>query len=423
MGMATDSPSLQVDLEEQEAWRRRLTVTVPAASVQAERRKILQKLGGRLKLPGFRKGRIPSNVVEQRFGPSVDQELLDKVIGDAYRKALESKSLAPISEGQVEDVNYKPDEDLTFSISFDIQPEIELERLGGFTVQRPRIEVAQEDVDRVIERLQDQAAVWKPVEDSEPVDGNLVTLEIQRLEEGEPAGESRPYEIVLGDGEAIPEVEDAVRTLAVGETGDFTVTFPEDFQDEARRGEKQHLRINLTGQKVKEVPELNDEFARTLGDFEDLAGLTARVKEDLEREAQDQAESAVRSQLVDSVMEANPFQVPRSMAERYMESVLGDTSKLDPAVLLETKEKLRPEAEKAVKRILLVDRIAEIQGLKATEEEVDDRVQEIADKNQVKPAQVYANLQKSGNLGGLERDLTEQKVYDFLKAESTVTET
>ena len=93
--MATDSPSLQVDLEEQEAWRRRLTVTIPAASVQTERKLILQKLGGRLKLPGFRKGKIPANVVEQRFGPAVDQELLDKVIGDAYRKALETQSLAP----------------------------------------------------------------------------------------------------------------------------------------------------------------------------------------------------------------------------------------------------------------------------------------------------------------------------------------
>ncbi len=108
-----------------------------------------------------------------------------------------------------------------------------------------------------------------------------MTLEIQRLEDGEPAGEARPYEIVLGDGEAIPEVEDAVRTLAVGETGDFTVTFPEDFPDEERRGEKQHLRISLQGRKVKEVPELTDEFARSMGDFEDVDALRARIREDL----------------------------------------------------------------------------------------------------------------------------------------------
>jgi trigger factor len=319
-------------------------------------------------------------------------------------------------------VDYRPREDLTFSISFDVQPVIDLQRLGGFTVQRPKIEVVEEDVGRVVDRLRDQAGVWKPLDEATPKDGNLVTLEIQRLEGGEPAGEPRPYEIVLGDGEAIPDVENAIRTLEVGKTGDFTVTFPEDFPDEERRGEKQHLRISLQAQKVKELPELDDAFARSVGDFEDLQALRARVREDLEREARDQAESVVRSQLVENLLDANPFQVPRSMAERYMESVLGDTSKVNPEIIAETKERLRPEAEKAVKRILLVDRVAELQGLKATEEEIDVRVQEIAEKNDMKPAQIYANLQKSGNLEGLERDIMEQKVYDFLKSESTIKE-
>ncbi len=417
----TKNPStLQIDLEEQDAWRRRLTVTVPAGSVQTERRKIIQKLGGKLKLPGFRKGKVPSHVVEQRFGAALDQELLDKVIGDAYRQALQVESLEPISEGKVEDVEYEPREDLTFSISFDIQPVIELERLGGFTARRPKIEVVDEDVDRVVTRLRDQAGVWKPVEDGTVEDGNLMTLEIQRLEEGEPAGDSRPYEIVLGDGEAIPEVEDAIRTLAVGETGEFTVTFPDDFPDEERRGEKQHLRISLQGEKVKEVPELTDDFARSTGDFEDVEALKARIREDLEREAEDQAESVVRSQLVENLLDANPFQVPSSMTDRYLESVLGDTSKFNPEILAQTREKLRPEAEKAAKKILLVNRVAELQGLMATEDEVDDRVQEIAEKNDAKPAQVYANLQKAGSLEALEREITDRKVYEFLKGESTI---
>jgi trigger factor len=120
--MAIDPSTLRIDLEEQDAWRRRLTVTVPAGTVQTERNKIVQKLGGKLKLPGFRKGKIPTNVVEQRFGPAVDQEMLDKVIGEAYRIALQSQELEPISEGQVEDVKYEPREELTFSISFDVQP-------------------------------------------------------------------------------------------------------------------------------------------------------------------------------------------------------------------------------------------------------------------------------------------------------------
>jgi len=421
-GMAIDPSTLRIELEEQEAWQRRLTVTVPAGTVQTERNKVIQKLGGRLKLPGFRKGKVPAHVVEQRFGGAVDQEMLDNVIGEAYKAALRAQELQPISEGKVDDVKYRPREELTFSISFDVQPVIELGRLGGFTVERPKIEVVEEDVNRVLDRLRDQNGVWKPLEDGVAEDGNLVTLEIQRLENGEPAGDSRPYEIVLGEGEAIPEVEDAIRTLAVDETGDFTVTFPDDFADESRRGEKEHLRITLQARKIKELPELTDEFAASIGDFENLDALRARVREDLEKEAAGQAEDVVRGQLVENLLGANPFQVPRSMTDRYVESVLGDTSKLDPELVSRTRESIRPEAENAVKRILLLDRVAELQSLRASEDEVDERVQEIALRNDMKPGQVYSNLQKSGRLESLEREITETKVWTFLVEQSTVKE-
>ena len=216
-------------------------------------------------------------------------------------------------------------------------------------------------------------------------------------------------------------MEEAVRTLEVGGAGDFTVTFPEDFPDEERRGERQHLRISLQGKKVKEVPDLTDDFAKSLGDFAGVEELKLKVQEDLEREAENQAESVLRSQLLENLLEANPFQVPRSMEERYIDSVLGDTSELNPEVLAQTREKVRPEAERAVKRILLVERVAELQSLKATEDELDDRIQEIAEKNDAKPAQVYANLQKAGSLDALEREITERKVFEFLKSESTIT--
>jgi trigger factor len=418
--MSIDPSTLRIELEEQEAWQRRLTVTIPASTVKAERDEIIEKLGGRLKLPGFRKGKIPTNVVEKRFGAAVNQDLLDKVIGEAYRMALKTQELDPISEGQVEDVKYKPEEDLSFSISFDIQPVVELERLGGFTVTRPKQAVGDEDVEKVLGRLQDQNGVWKPLEEGAVEDGNQVSMEIQRLVDGEPEGEGRPYEIVLGDGEAIPDVEDAVRTLAIGESGDFTVTFPDDFSDEDRRGEKEHLRITLQSRKTKELPEITDEFAASMGDFKDVADLKVGIKADLEKEGEKNAESAVRGQLVEKLIESNPFEVPRSMVERYMESFMGDLSKIPPDVLAQTKESLKPQAEKTVQQILLIDRVAELQGLKASEDELDERVEAIAASNDMKPGQVYANLQKAGNLESLEREITETKVWDFLKGESTV---
>jgi trigger factor len=420
--MTIDVSSLRIALEEEERWRRRLTVTVPASEVDAERHEAMKKLSSRLKLPGFRKGKIPPNVLEQRFGSSVQQEALDKVIGAAYRVALESEELRPISEGQVEDINYQPASDLTFSIAFDVHPEIELARLGGFVVERPTVEVTDEQVHQVLDRLRDQHAVWHPVEEGAPEDGDLVTVQILRLDEGSEDTEPKSYEFVLGTGDAIPDVEGAIKTLKPGESGEFTVTFPEDFPEESMQGEGQQLQVTLMGRRQKELPDRDDEFARSIGDFDGLEDLGQKVRADLEKEAENRVEGAIRGRLTDFVLEANPFTVPRSMVERYVDSLLGDTEGADLQKIEEIKASIRPEAERAVKRILVLERIAETQDLRATEDEIDERVESIAESSGKSAAEVYGRLQKSGALEQLERELTENKVFDFLKDQSEITE-
>lgn len=419
--MPIDASKLKVALEERERWRRMLKVTVPAAVVGQERRKIARTLAGRLKLPGFRAGKIPAEEVERRYGQALDREMLDKVIGEAYRKALELESVKPISEGEIEDVTYEPDRDLTFTISFDVRPDLSVGRLGGFAVERPEATVGEDDVQRVLERLREQNGAWAPAEDEgNPGAGDMVSLSVQRLIDGEPEGEPKEYDLVLGEGDAIPDVESAVYTLTPGETEDFTVTFPDDFPDEERRGERQHLRITLRGRKIRNLPELDDDLARSVGDFEDLETLKARIRQDLVEEAEQQAETTVRRQIMEHLLDANAFEVPRSMVDRYVEGVMGDTEDADPEALARAREQIRPEAERAVKRILLIERIAETQGLRATEEEVDERIEAIAQKNDVSPSRVYARLQKSGRLEGLEREITERKVFDFLKGQSEI---
>jgi trigger factor len=420
--MPIEASQLRVSVEEEENWRRTLEVTVPASVVSEERDKLVQRLAGRLKLPGFRSGRIPASVVEKRYGPALNREMLDQVIGEAYREALTLEALKPISEGEVQEVEYEPDEDLTFAISFDVRPEFEVGRLGGFVLQQPPTEVGESEVDKVLEQLQEQNATFVPVEDEEgsPETGDQVSLAVWRLEDGEPRGEPQEYDLVLGSGDAIPDVESAIYTLSPGESGDFTVTFPDDFPDPDRRGADQHLRIELRGRKLQELPELDDEFARSVGDFEELETLRARIREDLEAEAAQQAEGAVRRQIMDQLLEANPFQVPETMVERYLENVLGDTEGADPEQVEQARAQIRPEAQKAVKRILLLERIAETQDLRATEDEMDDRIEAVAEKNDVSPSQVYARFQKSGRLEALEREITEGKVFEFLKEQSEI---
>lgn len=421
--MAIDASKLQIALEEGDRWRRTMSITVPAEVVRAERQKAAEKLSKRLKLPGFRKGKIPAGVVEQRYGQALRRETLDRLIGEAYKQALRLESIRPISEGEVEDVDYDPEADLRFSISFDVSPEITLGRLGGFSVRRPSAQVSDEDVDRVLQRLLQQNGTWRVEEEGQAESGDLVSVQIQRLdseEEGGQAPEPKSYEFVLGEGDAIPDVEEAILTLTPGESGEFAVTFPEDFPNEELRGQQQRLRIDLVERKGLELPELDDAFAAEVGGFEDLAELRSKVREDLTREAEEQAESEVRSQLVDQLLDANAFQVPRTMVERYLQQILGDGEDVPEEKMAEAREQLRPQAERAVKRILLVDRVADTQGLGATEDELDDRVEAIAERNDTTPAQVYARLQKAGRLESLEREITERKVFDFLKEQSEI---
>lgn len=423
--MSIDVSRLDIEVRDEAQWRRTLAITIPADIVTAERRKIAKTLARQVRIPGFRAGKIPPSVIEKRFGPALDREMVDKVVGDAYKEALDSQELRPISEGEIQKLDFEPEQDLAFEISFDVEPTYEFSRLTGFSVTRPATQVGDEEVDRVVERLREQQGSWVPVEEGRPEAGDLVSLTATQLnDEGEDELEPHDYDLQLGQGDAIEDVESAVYTLEVGQEGEFEVTFPDDFPNEERRGLSQKLRLKLRERKVRELPELDDDFARSVGEFEDLEALTSRIREDLEKEANDQAEGAVRGQLLDAIIDANPFDVPGSMVDRYIDSVLGQAGQgqVDPndERMQVVREQFRPEAERAVKRMLVIEKVAEAKELAATEDDVDDRIEKIAEANDTSASEVYGRFQKSGRLEQIERELTEQKVFEYLKSESEI---
>jgi len=419
--MAVDVSNLQISVTEHERWRRSMSVTVPASVIQEEEQNAARQLAGRARLKGFRKGRVPTKLIEQRFGGSLKKETLDKLISDAYRSALAAQELRPISEGDIEEVNYEPDQDLVFSIAFDVQPVVELSTLSGFVLERPAAEVNDEHVDQVLERVREQHGAWKPVEEGKPVDTDLVSVRIAKIE-GEEVDEGKEYEFTLGQGDALPDIENGIKTLDINEVGEFDVSFPDDFPDESRRGDTERIQVTVLVRKERELPALDDELAKQVGEFETVEELKARVQEDLAKDAEQQAESVVRGRLLDMVLDANPFEVPKSMVDRYADGVIGEQQEMDEERKAEVRESIRPEAERAVKRILIVEEVATSQSLTATDDDIDARVEEIAEANNSTPAQVYAGLQKSGRLEMLERELTETRVFDYLKEQSEITD-
>ena len=419
--MAVDVSNLQISVTEHERWRRSMSVTVPASVIQEEEQNAARQLAGRARLKGFRKGRVPTKLIEQRFGGSLKKETLDKLISDAYRSALAAQELRPISEGDIEEVNYEPDQDLVFSIAFDVQPVVELSTLSGFVLERPAAEVNDEHVDQVLERVREQHGAWKPVEEGKPVDTDLVSVRIAKIE-GEEVDEGKEYEFTLGQGDALPDIENGIKTLDINEVGEFDVSFPDDFPDESRRGDTERIQVTVLARKERELPALDDELAKQVGEFETVEELKARVQEDLAKDAEQQAESVVRGRLLDMVLDANPFEVPKSMVDRYADGVIGEQQEMDEERKAEVRESIRPEAERAVKRILIVEEVATSQSLTATDDDIDARVEEIAEANNSTPAQVYAGLQKSGRLEMIERELTETRVFDYLKEQSEITD-
>jgi trigger factor len=409
---------LQVEMHNHGSWGRHLTITVPADRLEAERHNAAKRLASKVRLPGFRKGKVPAQVLEKKFGGAVEQEMLEKVMGAAYREVIAREGLQPISQAAIENVDYKPGQDLKFDVHFEVRPEIELNRLGGFTARRPPIVVGDEQVEQVIQRLREEHATWQPIEANQAlVNGDMAVVEITSLE-GANANQPRRYQVLLGQEQVRREIEDQIRTLVPGEQGEFTVDLPEGEDETSLKPHR--IRINLIEAKHPEYPELNEEFVRGLGDFDSAETLRARIREDLEKEAVAEAERAVRQDLISQIVEANPFDVPDTMVNQYLDQMIRPRKGEDPARMEEFKQAAYPGAQQALRRMLVLDRVAELEGLRATPNEVEQRVEEIASRIGKSGHELRTQFQKSGRLGELEEQITEEKVFDYLKSLSTI---
>ena len=264
--------------------------------------------------------------------------------------------------------------------------------------------------------------MWRTAGNGRPEPGDAVTVVMTRLEEAAEGDTSRQYDLLLGEGQALPDVEEAIRSLTAGEEGDFDVTFPDDFPDESRRGARRRVRIALMSRSVPELPEVDDAFARSVGEFEDLDEMRGRIGEDLEREARSRAEAEVNDRLMRMVVEANPFEVPESMVHKYTDAVLDGAEGVDPEKLEGLRQELRPASEFALKRDLLAGRIADEHDLHATPAEVGAQVEALARGTEEPAGRVRARLRKSGGLRNLEQRLMEAKLFRFLREQSEITE-
>ncbi len=397
-----------------------LRVTVPVDRVQEAEAKALKYYVKRARLPGFRPGKAPEGVVRKRFGDAIRQSVLEEVIREGWETAQSSQSLKPVTDPSIRNLKFEDGAPIEFDLLVEVRPELKLERTGGFRVERRVAAVTDSAVEEQLARLQEQKAAWIPVEGEKPAPGRMVRVEVAQLDESG-AGAAQPYDLVLGQNQAIPELEERIMGLLPGEQADAEVRFPDDHPDESRRGQTRRVRITLHDVKRQELPALDDAFAREVGDFENLEGLRAAVRQDLEREAAREADAQVRQALVQQIVEANGVQAPESLVHRLMHGY-AEIYGVPQEQLAQFEQQFHQIAEAQVRRDLVLDAVVEAGGLRATEAELDARVAELAAARGVPTGELYGSLQKANRLPELERAITEEKAYAHLLQQSTIDE-
>ena len=409
---------IQIKTKKSEGLERLLEVSVPVETVRDAEDKAAKKYATQARLPGFRPGKAPAAIVRKKFGEAIRQAALETLVQDAFKEVMEREKLQPASQPHVHDLHFAEGKPLTFELHVEVRPELKLERTTGFRVKRPQQEIGDTQLQEQLDTLREQRAAWSPV-DGKPMPGDQVTVNLATAEDGGAMSEGKEYRLVIGEGQAIAAIEELILEAKPGQTIERPVKWPDDFPDEAQRGKTKPVRVELLDVKRKSLPALDDAFAREVGDFDSLDALRTAVRADLQSHAERDTESQLRQQLLDEVISANPFDVPEGWVAELSEAYLKQFQ-VPEEERGRFAQEFRPVAERQVRRDLVIETIAEREGLTATEADIDDRVAEVASKRGSNPSEVYASLQKAGRIREIERSITEEKVFTWLKERNTV---
>jgi len=391
---------------------RTVEVSVPAAEVAAAEERTTRRYASQARLPGFRPGKAPAAVVKKRFAEAIRNETIESVVREAYTEIVEKGDVKIASQPHIHDLKFEEGQPLTFEFHYEVRPTPELARTNGFRVERRGTDVTDDQVQQQIDQLRDERATWAPVE-GKPQEGDMVNVGLAVADENGAIGDQRDVSLVLGDGKAIPGIEELIMQAAPGDTLEQPVRWPDDFPDEAQRGQTKTVRATLHDVKRKTLPAFDDAFAREVGDFDSADALRTAVRDDMKKYMERESESATRQQLIDQVIDANPFDVPRSWVKQLVDNYAQAYNIPDEHRAAFDAE-FAPVAERQIKRDLIVETIAEQEQLTASERDLDDRIAAQAAERGADPGQLYTALEKSGRLKDLERTITEDKVFQWL---------
>jgi trigger factor len=407
-----------------EGCKHEIEVTVPVDEIARETDRVVADIQQKAKLPGFRPGKAPASLIRTKFSKQVRDDVLENLLPKYFRQKVEEEHLEVVGRPNVKDVHFHEGEPLRFKAEFEVAPEIELKDYRGVAVHYSEPEVRDEDIAKRLDEIREQKSQFVNVEPRALVDGDYAVVTLDSL-----SGVDQPIhqdEVVLhvGDPDTMEGFSEALRGMSPEEEKDFEVTYPEDFGQERLAGKTVRFHAKLTTIRTKELPELNDEFAQDLGDYQTLADLREAVRKAIFHEREYASQQKAKDELINKLIETHEFPVPEAYIERQIESQLENQFRdlaergIDPTKLKldwgKIKEAQRPKALHDVKASLLVDKIAEREAITPTNDEVDTEVQRIAKQQREPVAAVRKKLQKDGILGRIAYQIRSNKTLNFL---------
>jgi trigger factor len=432
---------MKTELKEISATRKQIDVVIEPEAVRAVYDRISDQYAKGANVPGFRPGHAPPGVVRSRFKDQIRTELLRELLPDAVQKAVEEHKLAPLGEPELnlentEGLSELGEKPISFTVNVEVLPDIKLGDYKGLEVARRARPVNDEDLDRVIESLRENSATLEPVEDRGARPGDTVTANFHGKFLSEPDAEPIKVEdvdVVLGGPGVVPEMTDNLTGAKPDDEKVFTVDYPADFTSKGLAGKQVEYTIKVSAVRIKELPELDDEWAQSLGEeVESLGDLRAKVRSDLESQTKNDADNKVRADLVRQIVEAHELELPERLVEHQtevrLESVVRDMigQGIDPRNKEldwdKARESLKQQASYDLRGSLLLERIADEEKIEVSEQEIDDEIKAIADASRQSPEQVRGILTKQGGERSIAGRLRNRKALEFLVANAKVTD-
>jgi trigger factor len=415
--------------------RRDLTIEVPPDVVDEAISHAAQKLGRSAKIPGFRPGKVPANVIRQRFKPQIMQDVAEHLVSKAVGEALVEKGVEPIATPDIQDLVLEEGKPLTFKASFDVVPAFDPGDLSTIEATEPSRAIADDAVNQSLERIRERNARFEAVESGAVDAGHTVVVALERRgtnKEGkqDDVDKHEQVSIELGAPSNPPGFDAEVMGMTAGSSKSFTITYPEDYAVPELAGGKVDYTVNLKEIKKRVVPALDDELAKDLGDFSSLEELRTRVREDLEHEAMHAAERQVRQDVMKQLAARVPFPVPASLVEREIDRRLEDFARrlmeqrIDPRQANidwnAFREGQRAPATEAVGSAIVLDEIARRDQISVTDEDLDAELQRYAEQTGHSVASIRARLQKDGELGRLAAGLRREKTVAHVMSKAQI---